>query len=185
MITFAPHVLYDTQEVYCGAGTTHFFQEHKGRRQHFTNVQAAGALEWPFVITGFKLTVEGISRDDAYNVLVRLRIGEVQQWVWPLDSLTVTRDSPLERLEWDPTRDILGQKYDPQSILHSGLMDTARGWPSMMAANARVSQMATEWPWCLPMAMNFSFQIEATPMFKGRCPNMRAELHGLRAVEWA
>jgi hypothetical protein len=181
MITFAPHIIYDTQDIPPGGGTTQFFQKPESRSQHFTNVHSAGALDRPFVITGFALLTDGIPRDELHNVLARLRIGEVQQWAWPLDSLKVTRDSPLHRLEWDPTRDILGQKHDPQALLFANQSE----WGSMMEANKRVNQMATEWPWSLPMIMNFSFQIEAANPFKGRCERMRAELHGLRAVEWA
>lgn len=193
MITFVPHILYDRQQVSTGGGETTFFQNDHTRVQqekyaHWSNMPqgSVGCLPWPFILTGFALQGKGLNRserlsgtsvddDQGRNLLVRLRIGEVLQWAYPLLSLRHVATHAQERWEFSFPVDLSTYQY--RDIEGHEYSDWDR-------AREVVQGLIPHYPWAIPQKQNFCLTLDAWMAYSGKCEDLRVELHGLRAMEW-
>ena len=190
MITFAPHIIYDRQRLYAGGGETTFFQNdrsagHKGAYAHWSNMPqgSVGCLPWPFILTGFALQGKGLNRavrprpddptlDEGQHLLVRLRIGEVLQWTYPLLMLRHVATHAQERWEFS-----FHAEYQYQDI-------EGRQYETWDKAREAVQAIIPHYPWAIPQKQNFCLTLEAWVAYQGSCDDLLVELHGLRAMEW-
>ena len=191
MITFVPHILYHRQPVRTGGGHTQFFQDKidSKDRVHWSNMPqgSVGSLPWPFILTGFSLQGKGLNRserlnptavddDQARHLLVRLRIGEVLQWTYPLLSLRHPATHAQERWEWAFDGDLSA------SLSYLGI--EGRQYDDYDKAAKAVQDIIPQYPWVIAAKNNFCLTLEAWAAYSGKCEDLLVELHGLRAMEW-
>ncbi len=182
MITWVPHILYDTEEIAIGGGNVSFFQRGS-KPASLTNMASSGQLPHGrcMLVTGWAVMLdvdrEAHLRDDGVASLTFF-IGEACHWRMPLAGM---RDNGhYRRPRWEFRLDhLLGPASIPVPPQET-TFDEALQW---------TRKQAVIYPWILPPILNFRLVLDYTAgLFTGiatRHPTARVELHGLFTKEWA